>query len=449
MRPNILFILVDSLRSDQCFGDDKTSHTPFFDSLLSKGSYFKNTFASADGTIISLNCTFNSKFQSETGIRAKKLILLEDNHLQTLKDSGYYLSGLIPNLTSLKPLEEYFENNNCTFDKGPPYETLPIGMTQRILSLLNSLKNKQPWFCYIHLLDLHPLREGNSPLNIEEFKSQKFGDSLYSQTVSSIDYNLRKISKEINFDNTLLILTADHGERIPYNDKSSFQFEPEFKSVKNIGRKILPNMAHTSSGKLFGKLKKSIGHVKANQSNLQLTAYQKRSRDPYFTLSLHDELLHIPFFISGLNLKSKIINNQVSTLQIFPTIFSLVEIPYKKIKYDESLVKLINGNDMLEKEIFLHTIPYEEKSSLDRIGIRTSKFKYFRNSNNPNKDIHLYDLENDPYENNNIAKNNSSITEKMENTLQELQKNSSKLEENLSEEEDEIISEELKKMGYL
>jgi len=104
---------------------------------------------------------------------------------------------------------------------------------------------------------------------------------------------------------------------------------------------------------------------------------------------------------------------------------------------------------MLEKEIFLHTIPYEEKSSLDRIGIRTSKFKYFRNSNNPNKDIHLYDLENDPYENNNIAKNNSSITEKMENTLQELQKNSSKLEENLSEEEDEIISEELKKMGYL
>ena len=104
---------------------------------------------------------------------------------------------------------------------------------------------------------------------------------------------------------------------------------------------------------------------------------------------------------------------------------------------------------MLEKEIFLHTIPYEEKSSLDRIGIRTSKFKYFRNSNNSNKDIHLYDLENDPYENNNIAKNNSSITEKMENTLQELQKNSSKLEENLSEEEDEIISEELKKMGYL
>ena len=449
MRQNILFILVDSLRSDQCFGDDKTSHTPFFDSLMSRGSYFKNTFASADGTIISLNCTFNSKFQSETGIRARKLILLEDNHLQTLKNSGYYISGLIPNLRSLKPLEEYFENDNCTFDKGPPYETLPTGMTQRITSLLNSLKNKQPWFCYIHLFDLHPLREGNVPLKIEKFKSKNFGDSLYSQTVSSIDYNLKKISKEINFDNTLVILTADHGERIPYDDKSSFQFEPEFKSMKNIGKKFLPNMTHSSTGKLFGKFKKSIGQVKANQSNSQLTAYQKRSRDPYFTLSLHDELLHIPFFISGLNLKSKIIGNQVSTLQIFPTIFSLIEIPYKKTKYAESLIELINDNNMLEKEIFLHTIPYEKKSSLDRIGIRSSKFKYFRNSTDSKKDIHLYDLKNDPYENNNIAKNNPSIIKKMENTLEEIQKNSSKLEENLNDEEDEIITEELKKMGYM
>ncbi len=449
MRPNILFILVDSLRSDQCFGNNKSSYTPFLDSLLSKGCYFKNTFASADGTIISLNCTFNSKFQSETGVRARKLILLEDNHMETLRKSGYYLAGLIPNLTSLKPLEEYFENDDCTFDKGPPYVTLPTGMTQRIMSLLNSLKNKEPWFCYIHLFDLHPLREGNVPSKIEEFRTKQFGDSLYSQTVSSIDYNLKIISEQINFNDTLLVLTADHGERIPYDDKVSFQFEPELKSVKSIGKKILPHAAHNTSGKLFGKIKKSIGNVKANQSNRELNNYEKRSRDPYFTLSLYDELLHIPLFISGLNLKSKIISNQVSTLQIFPTILSLVGINYKKTKYNESLVKLFDGNHIEEKEIFLHTIPYEKKSTLDRIGIRTSAFKYFRNSSEPTKDLHLYDLENDPYENNNIAENNHPIVQKMELTLNDIQKHSSKLEEQLSEEEDKIISEELKKLGYL
>ena len=54
MPTNILFILVDGLRADQCFGVDKTSYTPFLDSLISNGVYFKNTF-----------CTFQtfSEFQ--------------------------------------------------------------------------------------------------------------------------------------------------------------------------------------------------------------------------------------------------------------------------------------------------------------------------------------------------------------------------------------------------
>ena len=38
VRPNILFVLVDGLRADQCFGADKTSYTPFLDSLISDWS---------------------------------------------------------------------------------------------------------------------------------------------------------------------------------------------------------------------------------------------------------------------------------------------------------------------------------------------------------------------------------------------------------------------------
>ena len=103
---------------------------------------------------------------------------------------------------------------------------------------------------------------------------------------------------------------------------------------------------------------------------------------------------------------------------------------------------------MDNKEIFLHTMPYENKSSLDRIGIRSTKFKYFRNSSDPKKDIHLYDLENDPYENNNIANDNDSIIQKMELTIDYIQKNSSKIKVELNEDEEKIIAEELKKMGY-
>jgi len=449
MPPNILFILVDGLRADQCFGIDKTSHTPLLDSLISNGVYFKNTFSSTDGTMISLNCVLNSKSQFQTGIRAQKIILLEDNHLQKLKNSGYYIGGLIPKLTSLKPITSYFQNENHIYDPGPPPETLTTGITEKISSLLNSLKNTSPWFCYLHLFDLHPLREGRKPLKIEEFQSEKFGNSLYAQTVSAIDYCLKKILDRINFDNTLLIVTSDHGERIPFNEKSSFDFEPEFNSATSLGRRILPKSTHNIGGKIMGKLKREIGKTKLDSSNKELTPYQKRSRDPYFTLSLHDELLHIPFLLKGLTLPSKIISNQISTLDFFPTIFELVGIMQNNTKYSSSLVPLINNQPMTEKAIFLHTIPYEKESPLDKIGMRTSKYKYFRNSKNPKKDVHLYDLENDPYENNNISKNNLPIIEKMEKLLYDIQNNTLELDNTFSKEEEEKISKELRKLGYI
>ena len=86
-------------------------------------------------------------------------------------------------------------------------------------------------------------------------------------------------------------------------------------------------------------------------------------------------------------------------------------------KYSSSLVPLINNKQITEKEIFLHTMPFEKESASDNIGIRTSKYKYFRNSKSTKKDVHLYDLENDPYENNDISKSNLPIIEKMEKLL--------------------------------
>jgi arylsulfatase A-like enzyme len=396
-----------------------------------------------------LNCILNSKSQFQTGIRAQKIILLEDNHLQKLKNSGYYIAGLIPKLTSLKPITDYFQNENHTYYPGPPPETLTTGITEKISLLLNSLKNTSPWFCYLHLFDLHPVTEGRKPLKIEEFQSEKFGNTLYEQTVSSIDYWLKKIFAQINFDNTLLIVTSDHGERIPFKDKSSVKFEPEFNSATSLGRRILPKSTHNVGGKIMGKLKREIGKTKLAYSNKELTPYQKRSREPKFTLSLHDELLHIPFLLKGLTLPSKIITNQISTLDIFPTIFELVGIMQNNTKYSSSLVPLINNQQITEKEIFLHTIPYEKESPLDKIGIRTSKYKYFRNSKNSKKDVNLYDLKNDPYENNNISKNNLPVIEKMEKSLRDMQNDTLELDNTLSKEEEEKISKELRKLGYI
>lgn len=448
MKKNVLFILIDGLRADQCFGE-ASGRTDFFDKLISRGIVFKNTFSSADGTFISLNCLFNSKFQFETGIRSRKIILQNKNYLELLKKENYQLYGLIPNLKSLEPLRKYFKNKKCTYSHGPPPETLTNGLDERIKNIFEELKIEKQWLFYIHLFDLHPLREGIIPKNLDKFASDEFGNSLYTKTVSMINQKLNEIFENIDLTNTIIVLTSDHGERIPFDDKLSFEFEPKLYSVKKVGKKLIPKSLHKKSGNLFGSFKKSIAKKRLEKENRNLNNYQIRSRDPYFTLSLFDELLHIPLIFSGIEKQDKKVKNFVSELDIFPTICDLLGIGDDENRHGKSLMPLINDESFVRDPIFIHTIPYENESSLDRIGIRTDELKYFRNSRDSTKDVNLYDIINDPFENNNMAEREPEKIRKMEEILTEMQQNTKKQNNMSNDDDDDEIKNELRKLGYL
>ena len=453
MYPNIIFFLIDGLRADQFYGNNRTCKTPNIDSLIQKGMYFEQAVASADGTAISLNTIFTANFQVGNSAKYQKLVLNQNNLLDVLKKNGYHIYGIFPNFTSFKSLRRYFENEDNSFkwieDNAPP-ETLPTGLTERITRVLESTEKQEPYFCYFHIFDLHPLREGNKPIGIEKFDSEEFGSNMYARTVSSIDYWLGKILKKINLEKTFLVITADHGERIPFEDKGYSAFQPRFDSAVKAGRKYLPKSTHQITGKFFGKVKNTIGKTQLSYSNIKLTPYQKRSRDIYFTLSICDEMIRVPLLFMGNSIKPKIITEQVRHVDIFPTICELAGIPTFDIKINgKSLVSVNNPSSQKENPNYLHTMPYQKPSKLDRVGLRTSKYKYFRAANNANKNINLYDLKNDPYENNNISKNNLPVIEKMEKSLRDMQNDTLELDNTLSKEEEEKISKELKKMGYM
>ena len=256
---------------------------------------------------------------------------------------------------------------------------------------------------------------------------------MYAKAVSSIDHWLGKILKKIELEKTLLVITSDHGERIPFENKNHLDFQPRFDTAVKAGRKYLPHSLHKVGGKFSGKVKDTIGRVKQSSSNVGLTPYQKRSRMPHFTLSLCDELIRVPLLFVGTSIKPRIITKQVRHVDILPTIFELIDIPLDVKISGKSLVTVTNESSQEENPIYLHTMPYEELSPLDSVGIRTSKYKYFRAARNPKKNVNLYDLTNDPYE----------------NKILKLQKdNLSEHKEKISEEETEMISSELKKLGY-
>ena len=452
MRPNIIFFLIDGLRADQCFGKDKTSSTPNIDSLRKKGTYFTNAFTSVDGTIVSLNTIFNSYFQVAHAARYQKIVLNEGNLIDVLKKNGYHVYGIFPNFTSFNSLRECFENENNSYDwikPNIPPETLPTGLAKKIIQLLESEK-QEPCFYYFHIFDLHPLREGRKPIGIENFDNEKFGSSLYERTVSAIDFWLGKILEHVDM-NDIIILTADHGERIPHDGFRRVDFEPKLENVVDFGKKLLPKSTHKVGGQFLSNVRKSVGKRKLNKSNKKLTNYQKRSRDPYFTRSLFDEILHVPLLFAGNLIKPGIITKHARHVDIFPTICELVGVPLFDIKISgKSLVSLANESSQEENPNYLHTMPFQKLSPLDMVGLRTSKYKYFRASHNPKENVNLYDLSNDPYENNNIAQTHKQLVAQFEKKILELEKdNLSEYEEKLSDKEMERISNELKRLGYM
>ncbi len=103
---------------------------------------------------------------------------------------------------------------------------------------------------------------------------------------------------------------------------------------------------------------------------------------------------------------------------------------------------------MKEVPAYMESTPFIQKKANEVIGIRTSDFKYFRDREDSKKRIHLFDLKNDPLEENNIAKKEVNTVLEMEGILSNLIQNKSKDSTEFSEEETKLIEEELKKLGY-
>ena len=454
MRPNIIFFLLDGLRVEQFYGNNRTCKTPNIDSLIRKGMYFEQASSSADGTIISVNTIFSSNFQVARTSRYQKIGLNENNLIDILKKNGYHVYGIFPNFTSFNSLRECFENENNSYDwieQNIPPVTLSTGLATKIIQLLES-KKQEPCFYYFHIFDLHSLREGKKPLGIKNFDHEKFGSSLYERTVSSIDFWLGKILEHVDLDNTILILTSDHGERIPYGGLREVDFEPKLQNTVDFGKKLLPKSAHKIGGQFLSNVRKSVGKRKLNKDNQKLTNYQKRSRETFDKVSLFDEMLHIPLLFTGNHINSRTVSDLVHHTDIIPTLCEQININLNQTIHGRSLVPLIEGNKIEEKPIYLRTRPYldPKPNERDSVGIRTSSYKYFRSTYNAKENVHLYDLENDPYENNNIAQSHEQLVARFENKILELQKdNLSEYKEKIPDKEIEEISNELYKLGYM
>ena len=420
MKPDIILILIDSSNYRKIISTETI--TPNIDKLIKNGVTFSNATSIADATLLSTTGLFTAMYPFKTGIRSPRENKLNQNIttiFSILEKEGYENYGYRPTLQENDDLFPDFENEDDLYDV---FCNMDEGLGKKIIDQLKKKKGK-PRFFFIHPHDLH------QPIVVtKEFDDEKFGMGNYEKQTASLDSWIGKIIDQVELKNTLIVITGDHGsfvKSLSVNGKSVIEADGLNQLRISKISNNLPEFLNPIKKKLFFTLENRKQKKKEKIiSELDLTANEKRNLlAGRFTVnhSLFEDQIRIPLIFSGYNVKPGLeIRQQVRNIDISPTILDIIEILNESNTDGVSLKKLIDEEDVVEPPAFLETNPLIIRKSDDVIGIRTSEFKYFRHKQISDKNVNLYDLKNDPYENNNLKDERKDVVLDMEKQIQNI-----------------------------
>jgi len=407
---NILWILEDALRAANmgCYGYPKET-TPNCDALARDGVRFETCIATASHTLPPIVSMIMGQTTATHSIANSKQFVKWREHglwegattpLHVLAEQGYLIDGeLVTRWTPLgftrdtapEDFEDYFERNRDAkwFFYAEPYPThLPYNPPEEYVRLFldpecePSAGTLERCEVVRNFMIVHPsgviskLEAGeDDPLPDEEMdeahkrtagmvdllpEDRPYVEALYDGEVRVFDDMVgcwvRKLEELGVLDDTLVIVTADHGEELMER-----------------------------------------GHVGHCSCNLKGTLYDEALRVPL--------IMRCPQKLPA----GKVVKQQVSHIDIMPTVFELLGLSMPGEVDGASLLPLINGEtEEFREEAYAETTPagWQAVEADDREiwGVRTPDWKLILNTDarRSSESYELYDLRSDPDERNNL-----------------------------------------------
>lgn len=386
-RPNVLLVMIDTLRADHVglYKQDK-SLTPIIDDFAKKGTTFRNAISQAPWTTPSHASIFTGLYPSETNCdhtSNSNNNLLKEGYwtwAEILQENGYATSAFTSGLQVRGALgfqqgfDEYHEiDYDSSYSVEANYEQFSSWLDER---------QGSPWFSFMHTYAVH---EPYHHRQYTDYRSlvrswddrRQYWHDAYEGGVRFTDewfgVFLRDLKERGELDNTIIIITSDHGE--------------------SLGDRLMPIPA-------------PHGH------------------------SLYDELLRVPLIIvapDGVP-KNKIVNNQVRLIDLLPTVLELVGIDKPVWCHGLNLQPVMNGSEKLERPAISEGVNY----GFPLRSLRTSTHKLITLTD-PNQtldktstlvpvpkpsSLQLYDLVDDPQELKNIQEQNQSKLHELNTVMQ-------------------------------
>jgi len=422
--PNIILISIDALRANHlsCYGYHRNT-SPNIDQLAREGSLFKNCSSQATTTLPSHASIFLSQYvwrhNVDDATKRKRLTDSCTTLAEILKNENFATAAFTGGgiASSIFGFGQGFE----IYRDGIPgrrgrYEM--ASYIDKLLSWLKSVRNKK-FFLFIHTGDLHgsynpPLPyfdlytkgqcEGNhlrtsSGIEVGKLDASKLTPkeadyimAVYDGAINYVDGQLGKVFEKLTQlgidDNTIIIITADHGEAFKEHGKLDHCYKP------------------------------------------------------------YIELVHVPLIIKGPGIPKNIIyENCVQHIDIVPTILEILNIPQRKESQGRSLLPLINNYE-IEQDLKTYSSGQDRAQRTFSMSLRTKEWTYITDRDGKDE---LYHRINDPKEQNNVIKKRPLIAQELKQELADFIALTGEGKPQAVEELriDEELKEKLKSLGYL
>jgi arylsulfatase A-like enzyme len=442
MRPDVLILVVDSLRADRVVGDDRRCRTPNLDRFRDSATAFTKAFSVASTTTPCTASILSGTYPFVHGIHSLAGRRLRSD-LPTLpelfKASGYHTwAEMTGPLEPVTGLDRGFDEYRCR----PYRHWLDTPFGDELIARLKSAS--RPWFGYVHLWEVHYPRRVT-----REFNSSAYGDVFYDRAVSSLDNQVARILDQVGED-TVVVFTADHGEYLSRSRKNELVTrlkgpaawaKRNVPGVKRLRRRLMPVLF---KGMRAGTPTDSDGY----------RAWLGHG------FHVFETLVHVPLVVRapGVFPSGAAVESMTSHVDLFPTLGAALELDgslHSHLSGLDLTALVRNGDGPAREALYLQASGARRMNRPEQwlAGVRTDRYKYARGMYNTELPEELYDLESDPEEQRNLAAGRSDVTADMRARLAMLMEAEAPVEPGeetaYTPEEEALLEARLKELGYL
>ncbi len=309
-RLNVLLVTIDTLRADRVgFYGSKDLLTPNLDGLAARSVVFTRAFAHTPMTLPSHTNILLGTTPSYHGVHDNANFVVRQEFLtlaEHLKNQGYATGAFVGGfpLDSFFGLDQGFSVYDDNFSKQETggRETDAKGGERPAADVWASAQKwlrgqKAPWFLWVHFYDPH------DPYDPPEPYRTRFARNLYNGEVAYADAVMGSLLDDLKehgqIETTLIVFTSDHGESLGEHNE----------------------ITH--------------GYLAYNAT------------------------MWIPFFIRAPGFEHRVVDQNVSHIDIFPTVCEALKIERPDFLQGASLLPLMRGKKMPERPVYFESLsPY-------------------------------------------------------------------------------------------